>query len=262
MEPPMRPWAVIMPLMLWHAAARPAVAQEAAASGSNGNVLRRAIAATRLSGPAPSIDGRLDEAVWNTASPAADFVQQRPQPGAPPTPGFETEARVLYDDRAIYVAIRANDPAPDSLAATLGRRDFTGYSDWVQVVIDSYRDRRTAFRFAVNPAGVKKDVFHSEDFNEDIGWDAVWEARAAVDSAGWTAEFRIPLSQLRYAGHAGEQSWGINFQRDVARRNERTWWQPILPLLHLRRGPDRVRGLAGPLVRGPGPGRRERVRLR
>ncbi|HEX7238654.1 MAG TPA: DUF5916 domain-containing protein, partial [Longimicrobiaceae bacterium] len=91
-------------------------------------------------------------------------------------------------------------------------------------------DRRTAYRFAVNPAGVKKDVFHFNDVQEDVGWDAVWEAAARRDSLGWTAEMRIPLSQLRFSGGgAGERSWGVNFIRDVARLNERSYWSPMPP---------------------------------
>jgi hypothetical protein len=188
---------------------------------------RYVLTAIRITGAPPVVDGRLDDPIWQSAPVAADFVQLGPNPGAPAT--FRTEARVAYDDNAIYVAMRNFDPAPDSIAATLARRDFTGYSDFAQVIIDSYHDRRTAFRFGVNPAGVKKDVFHSEDFNEDTGWDAVWDARVRIDSLGWSAEFRIPLSQLRYASHGGSQVWGLNFQRQVARTNERSFWAPILP---------------------------------
>ncbi|MBI1723830.1 MAG: carbohydrate binding family 9 domain-containing protein [Gemmatimonadetes bacterium] len=195
-------------------------------SAANAAPRRYVLSAVRISGAAPIVDGRLDEPVWPTAPVATDFIQQTPNPGQPAT--VRTEARVLYDEAAIYVGMRMYDPAPDSIAATLARRDFSGYSDFAQVVLDSYHDRRTAFRFGVNPAGVKKDVFHSEDFNEDTGWDAVWDARTEIDSLGWTAEFRIPLSQLRYAS-GGAQVWGINFQRQVARTNERSFWAPILP---------------------------------
>jgi hypothetical protein len=191
---------------------------------------RPAVQAVRIVGPLPVIDGSLDEAAWEAAPPVTGFVQQRPNPG---TPGSErTEVRVLYSDRAVYVGMRLYDSAPDSIAAQLARRDATGlYSDWAHVLIDSYHDRRTAFRFSVNPRGVKRDILHFDDTREDAGWNAVWEVATQIDSLGWTAEFRIPLSQLRYrTPEPGEEVvWGINFLRDLARREERTWWAPIPP---------------------------------
>jgi hypothetical protein len=147
---------------------------------------------------AVKLDGRLDEPAWRTADAAGDFVQQYPKDRAPASE--RTEARVLYDGQALYVGVRAFDRTPGRIAAQLARRDATGiYSDWIHVVLDSYHDRRTAFRFSVNPKGVQKDVRHFDDGNEDVLWDAVWEVATAVDAQGWTAEYRIPLSQLRYA---------------------------------------------------------------
>jgi hypothetical protein len=176
----------------------------------------------------PVIDGRLDDAVWSAAPVAGGFIQQRPNPGQPATQ--RTEARVAYDKDAVYVAVRAFDSAPDSITAQLGRRDATGLaSDWVHVVFDSYHDKRTGFRFAVTPRGVKRDVFHYDDGPEDGTWDAVWTVETQIDSAGWTAEFRIPLSQLRFRSTAGEQTWGLNVARDLARKEERSYWAPMLP---------------------------------
>jgi hypothetical protein len=176
------------------------------------------------------IDGHLDEAVWQRAEIATDFVQQRPAPGEGATQ--RTEARILYGRDAIYVGMRMYDSSPDSITTQLARRDATGLtSDWAHVLLDSYHDRRTAFRFSVNPSGVKRDVKHFDDTSEDGGWDAVWEVATRVDSLGWTAEFRIPLSQLRYQTTASgeEATWGVNFIRDIARRDERSWWSPVLP---------------------------------
>jgi hypothetical protein len=196
---------------------------------------RRVIGAVRASAP-PELDGRLDDAVWQRAPVATGFVQQRPNPGAPATQ--RTEARVLYDDEAIYIAMRMEKTVPGPLAAAVARRDYTGFSDWAQIMIDSHHDRRTAFRFGVNPAGVQKDALEYDDGNgEDVSWDAVWQAATRIDSAGWTAEFRIPLSQLRFSGNAGRadsagtasQVWGIEFLRDVARLNERDYWAFIPP---------------------------------
>ena len=174
-----------------------------------------------------AIDGKLDEAAWNAATPTSGFVQSYPKPGAPaPDP---TEVRVLYDDQALYVGVRMHDPHPDSIAAQLARRDASGiYSDWIHVIVDSYHDRRTSFRFSVNPKGVKKDVYTSNDGAEDLNWDAVWDVATRVDSAGWTAEYRIPLSQIRFGSAApgAERIWGFQVQRDIARRNERDTWSP------------------------------------
>lgn len=189
------------------------------------------VSAARLRA-ALSIDGRLSDLAWVNAAVVADFTQQGPEPGRPASQ--RTESRVLVDGDAVYVAMRLYDSAPDSIVATLARRDYNGYSDWARVIIDSFHDRRTAFHFAVNPAGVKRDGFISGDteWSEDFGWDAVWDVATRRDSAGWTAEFRIPLSQLRFAGGNGTDGgavWGIEFGRDVARRGERSYWAPIPP---------------------------------
>ena len=180
--------------------------------------------AVRVQGTPPRIDGDLTDPAWSFAPVARDFVQMEPREGEPASE--RTEARVLYDDDALYVAIRAYDSSPDSIVAQLTRRDQSSYSDRVHVVVDSYFDRRTAFHFAVNPLGVKYDAYRYDDNREDPGWDGVWEVATRIDEEGWTAEFRIPLSQLRFSGSA-EQSWGINFGRDIARRNETVSWAPL-----------------------------------
>jgi len=172
-------------------------------------------------------DGKLDEAAWGSAPASGDFTQSWPKPGGQPTQ--KTEVRVLYDDDALYVGVRMFDTSPDSIAAQLARRDASGiYSDWVHLVVDSYHDRRSGFRFSTNPKAVQKDVLHSDDRNEDLNWDAVWEVGTSVDSIGWTAEYRIPFSQLRFGGAAkgAERVWGIQVQRDIARASERASWAP------------------------------------
>ncbi|HEX5438904.1 MAG TPA: DUF5916 domain-containing protein [Gemmatimonadaceae bacterium] len=192
-------------------------------SATSAHLLR----AVRVAAP-PVIDGRLDEAAWATAPEATSFVQQRPDPGAAGTE--RTTARVLYDDHAIYVGMRMYTTDTATIASAVARRDYTGYSDWAQVMFDSHHDRRTAFRFAVNPAGVQKDALEYDDGQgEDVSWDGVWEAAAHIDSLGWTAEFRIPLSQLRFNASDSTQVWGVDFIRDIARLNERDYWAPIPP---------------------------------
>jgi hypothetical protein len=172
------------------------------------------------------IDGRLDEPAWAAAAPATRFTQSFPSPGGPPSQ--PTEARVVLGEDALYVGMRMYDSRPDSIAAQLTRRDDEGaFSDWAHAVIDSYHDRRTAFRFSVNPRGVKRDVAHVGDGSEDASWDAVWDVATSVDSLGWTAEFKIPLSQLRFSSRtAGVNGWGLQLMRDIARYQERDSWAP------------------------------------
>ena len=173
-----------------------------------------------------SVDGRLDEAAWAAAEATGEFTQSWPTPGAAATE--RTEVRVLYDADALYVGVRMYDRTPATIAAPLARRDASGiYSDWVHVVVVTYHDRRNGFRFTTNPRGVQKDVLHLDDQGEDLNWDAVWQVGTATDAEGWTAEYRIPFSQLRFGGSAGEErTWGIQVHRDIARINERSSWSP------------------------------------
>jgi hypothetical protein len=179
----------------------------------------RAIAAT------PRIDGRLDDAAWNSAEPATEFRQRSPRDGDAATQ--RTEVRILYDNEAVYIGARMFDSEPARIAAQLGRRDDLGASDYFQVAFDSYHDHLTSFQFYVNPLGVKMDYVASGDFSfGDTGWDPVWEVATQRDSLGWTAEFRIPLSQLRFSG-AATQIWGVNFERYVQRAGENSWWSYV-----------------------------------
>lgn len=201
--------------------ASPSSSPPAAAAAGTAPSLR----ASRLTGEI-TLDGRLDEAVWATAEVADGFTQYEPSPGA--TASQRTEARVLYDDDALWVAIRAWDDAPDSITAQLTRRDQDSHSDELAVMIDSYFDRRTAFHFQVNAAGVKSDFYRFDDTDADRAWDAVWEVATSRDDRGWSAEFRIPYSQLRFRNSA-EQQWGINFFRRIARHGEISVWAPLSP---------------------------------
>ncbi|HSM37090.1 MAG TPA: DUF5916 domain-containing protein [Longimicrobiales bacterium] len=181
-------------------------------------------------GPDLVLDGRLDEAAWASAPAATGFVQNQPRPGEPASQA--TEARVLFDGETLWIGLRLHDERPDSIASQLTRRDQTsGYSDWAGVIIDSYFDRRTGFAFLVNPRGVRRDAYLFNDNDDDEGWDPVWAAAASVDDGGWSAEMRIPLSQLRFSATADgeEATWGINFYREIAREEEESYWSPVLP---------------------------------
>lgn len=172
----------------------------------------------------PVIDGRNDDAIWRQAPTVSGFRQWDPVDDSDPS--FATEFQVAYDDRNLYVFVRAHDSHPDSIMRALSRRDVRGPSDQIAVFIDSYNDRRTGFEFAVNPDGVKRDFAVYNDNNEDGSWNAVWDVATTVDSLGWTAEFRIPLSQLRYAD-AETHTFGFGVFRDIERYRERVAWPLI-----------------------------------
>ncbi len=170
---------------------------------------------------APVIDGRDRDDVWGAAQVIGGFRQFDPVEDADPT--FRTEARFAYDERNLYVLVRAFDPHPDSIMALLSRRDERTQSDYIRVMIDSYHDRRTGYQFMVNPAGVQRDIYLFNDGEEDVTWNAVWDVKTSVDSLGWSAEFRIPLNQLRFAPK-DEHTFGVGIHREVARLNERSSW--------------------------------------
>lgn len=161
------------------------------------------------------LDGRLTEAEWAGAPVTDSFTQIDPDEGQ--VASQRTEVRVLYDETFLYVGARLHDSG--RITGRLGRRDMDfGDSDWFGVMIDSYLDHRTAFGFDVNPAGVRHDEIKTIDV-DDYSWDPVWEAATTVDSSGWTAEYRIPFSQLRFSG-AREQVWGVQFERIIGRNRE------------------------------------------
>jgi hypothetical protein len=176
-------------------------------------------------GPHPAhADGGLGAEIWQTAKPIGDFLQREPREGAPPSQ--HTEFRVAYDETMLYVTVRAFETDPDKIVSVLTRRDEDSPSDWLRVFIDSYRDRRTAYEFAVNPSGVKQDRYWFNDSYKDASWDAVWDVVVSRDRQGWTAEFRIPFSQLRFIG-AESQTFGFAVVREIARLNETSTW-PLL----------------------------------
>jgi hypothetical protein len=164
------------------------------------------------------IDGVLDERAWQSAPPITDFVQSDPVQGI--APSQKTEVRLLYDDQALYVGARMYDSAPDSIIAQLTRRDGITTADLFAIALDTYHDKRSGFYFGVSAAGTLLDGTLLNDDWTDDSWDGVWEGKAHIDSKGWTAELRIPYSQLRF--HESKNIiWGINFRRDIARGNER-----------------------------------------
>jgi hypothetical protein len=188
---------------------------------------RAAVVVDATAVPATSpitIDGRLSEPVWEQAPAINEFVQRDPSEGS--APSQPTDARIAYDDDAVYVAVRAHDTEADRIVGMLTRRDQRSPSDWIKIVVDSYFDRRSAYEFAVNPVGVKTDRYYFNDGASDDSWDAVWDVQITRDAAGWVAEFRIPFSQLRFNNREGG-SVGFAVIREIGRLAETSTW-PLL----------------------------------
>ncbi len=205
------------------APAPPAAASPAAANPFGRKYPPRIYRTVRLEGKPPVIDGRLDDDAWTQGEWSGGYRQQIPAEGADPTE--PTELEILYDDRHVYMAIRAHDD-PAKVHRYPGRRDtLTG--DVVGVCFDSYNDKRTGFEFDLTAAGSKIDLILGNGETEwDMTWDAVWDGQVAHDEKGWTAEFRVPLSQLRY-GLQDEQVWGLHAWRWIDRNQEEDQWQLI-----------------------------------
>src|SRR5512136_34756 len=184
------------------ASAVPAFATPPGKSVTAGTAAARIEAVEVTGANAVKLDGEFTESSWDQAVPITAFLQRDPKEGAPPT--YPTEVRVLFDRTYLYVAVRAFDGEPARIVGIRTRRDSESPSDWVRVIIDSYHDRRTAYEFAVNPAGVKQDRYWFADGNNDTSWDAVWDVSVSRDEKGWKAEFRIDFSQLRFEPGKGD----------------------------------------------------------
>jgi len=181
----------------------------------------KTVTALRINRPV-NIDGILVEDAWKKARPARDFRQTEPDEGEPATDS--TVVKILYDDEAVYFGFWCFDSEPDKIIKILTRRDRYTESDAVSIRIDSHHDHQTAYYFCINAAGVLRDImiYNNEDMDEL--WDAVWEADSRITDWGWSAEFKIPYSALRFARQE-EYLWGLNFTRYIPRKHENSRWQ-------------------------------------
>ncbi|MFN4257521.1 MAG: carbohydrate binding family 9 domain-containing protein, partial [Saprospiraceae bacterium] len=184
----------------------------------------------------PQIDGRLEEAAWQTATAVNGFLQYEPFEGRPESE--PTEIRILYDEQALYFGCMMYDAEPDRIVARLTRRDNEIESDFISIRLDSFHDQKTAFEFTVLASGVKIDILQYNDgAEEDNSWDAIWEVKTHIlhshapfagngrPAGGWSAEFKIPFNMLRYTPAAdGNNEWGFNVIRRVSRKQETSFW--------------------------------------
>ena len=186
---------------------------------------RRVLSATHADAPV-TIDGELDETVWQTALPATGFVQSDPREGDPATE--TTEVRVAFDADYLYIGAHCRDADPHGIVINEIRKDFSGVEqDTFEVLLDTFADRRNGFVFATNARGAKADTqIANEGRDVNTNWDAVWWVAARVVDDGWTAEFRIPFKTLRFEPGDGHL-WGLNFSRRIRRKNEISYWSPV-----------------------------------
>ncbi len=182
----------------------------------------RVYTTTRMTTAKPVIDGKLNDACWKTGEWGGDFTQWIPKEGAKPSQ--ETQFKILYDDKNLYVAIRAFDKEPEKISRKAGRRDeFLG--EQAGVNFDSYHDHRTGFEFSVTAAGQKIDLILTNPMVGDLDWNAVWYVKTGLEDSAWVAEYEIPLSQLRYSNDM-EQVWGLHVWRWIDRLSEESDWEP------------------------------------
>lgn len=219
--------AVLTPIAPLAAQTNPTSSARASSARASAQPEAKQAHATRIRDAAPKVDGVLDDAEWARADPITDFVQKIPIEGA--APSVATDVRILYDDHALYVAAKLRRSDPRVIKTSLTRRDGESDAETFTVSLDTYLDRRTAYSFTISSGGVRGDAYHSQD-SEDSGketqFDPIWSARSRVDGDGWTAEMRIPFSQLRF-NSGTEHTWGLQLTRNVADIAERVQWTLI-----------------------------------
>ena len=188
----------------------------------NKKIEKRIYETKRITNNKPIIDGLIDTDSWNIVEWSGDFTQRSPNDGA--IPSQKTAFKILYDNNFLYVLIRAYDTNPEKIVRRLSRHDsFEG--DWVEINIDSYHDKRTAFSFTASASGVKGDQMVSNDGDRwDSTWDPIWYLKTSIDNEGWIAEMKIPITQLRFNNNTSEQIWGIQINRRFFRNGEKSHW--------------------------------------
>ncbi len=180
----------------------------------------RSTAVTSIATPI-SIDGMLSEAAWSSAPKIGDLIQRQPDTGQPPTE--RTDITLLRDADNLYIGVHAYDAEPDRVVGTQMIRDASlNADDRIEIVLDTFRDQRSAFYFATNPAGALVDGLAFANGQLNTEWDAIWHVRTTRTSTGWTAEFAIPFKSLSFPADANV--WGFNIARTISRRLEDDRW--------------------------------------
>jgi hypothetical protein len=234
-----KPAVFILPFVFLPAVAFAQPSGNATTSAAAANI------ATATRAPeAPTMDGDvLGDPAWANATPITGFTQEQPNEGQPVSE--RTEVRIIFTNDTLYVAAIMYDSDPSGIIISDARRDAPlDDTDSFSMIVDTYRDRQNGFVFGTNPAGIEYDGQVTNEgqgggglgFGQmqsggsgagfNINWDGAWTVRARTGEHGWSAEFAIPFRTLRYPANA-TQTWGINFQRNIRRKNERAYWAPI-----------------------------------
>jgi hypothetical protein len=208
---------------------------ESGVSAQDPGEIERPAAVAALIPQAPTLDGDvLNDPAWIGVAPTSGFIQKTPDTGQPVSE--RTEVYIAYTGDTLYFGVVCYDREPDKIVVADSRRDSELVeTDSFQIILDTYRDEQTGFVFGTNPVGIEYDgqvtregeggsAFSAGGFNKN--WDAVWEVSAQISDIGWSAEFAIPFTTLRYPGGEG-QTWALNMQRNIRRHNEQSFWSPI-----------------------------------
>ena len=182
------------------------------------------VEAYRIEGTPPHIDGKLDDAVWQHATPVSGFIQLEPARGEPATD--DTEFRIAYDVHNLYVAFRCYDAEPEKIVNRMTRRGDVYASDVISFFVDAHHDHRTGYKFATNPRGVQADNYRYEDTQRDSNWKGIWWVEGNIDELGWSAEFKIPFANFRFTDKPN-QIWGFDVERVSRRKSEVTVWKQL-----------------------------------
>jgi hypothetical protein len=173
-----------------------------------------------------TIDGKLEESIWQSVPVATDFIMFQPDNGKKVAENKKTEVRVLYDNEAIYIGALLYDDEPNKILKEITKRDEFGTDDFFGIFINGYNDGQQNFQFFVNAADSQADCLATDNNGEDYSWDAVWESKAVITDFGWAVEMRIPYAALRFSSEK-KQIWGINFFREIRRDREKYSWNYI-----------------------------------
>lgn len=186
------------------------------------NTQPNVIQAVRVADPI-HIDGNLNKAIWQNAIPITNFTQREPAEGAQPSE--QTKVAILYDQHNIYFGIWCYDSQPDKISAKKMNRDFNwGSDDNIEIMISPFNDNRNGYLFITNPNGAMADVWLGNGGGNNTDWNGVWDVRVSRDKNGWYAEFVIPFSTLKFKNEE-VQTWAVNFERNIRRKNEQVRWQ-------------------------------------
>ncbi|MDL2277283.1 carbohydrate binding family 9 domain-containing protein [Parabacteroides sp. OttesenSCG-928-G07] len=189
---------------------------------------KRTYTTSKVEGIKPTIDGQLDEDFWTRQGEWSEpFIQAKPYEAA--VSEHKTQMKILYDDRYIYVGVICHDLDPKAINRFIGNRDDSQLGDLISIAFDPYHDYRVASQFTLNAGGNKSDMMITDDMDRNESWNAVWDGKTHVniEDGYWTAEFRIPFTQLRYRQHTEDGIWGLHVERVVYRTDEEQNWSLI-----------------------------------